>query len=61
MLAAATAKVAAARRFGRKLSVLITDIEWFNKVNDTYGSRGPIATRDAQCMTNIGEAKAFVE
>ena len=30
-------KVAAATRFGRKLSVLITDIDFFKKVNDTYG------------------------
>ena len=37
MLDAATAKVAAATRFGRKLSVLITDIDFFKKVNDTYG------------------------
>ena len=37
MLDAATQKVAAAARFGRKLSVLITDIDWFKKVNDTYG------------------------
>ncbi|CAN5925286.1 hypothetical protein BH11MYX4_BH11MYX4_25040 [soil metagenome] len=37
MLDAATAKVAAASRFGRKLSVLITDIDFFKKVNDTYG------------------------
>ena len=33
----ATQKVAAASRFGRKLSVLITDIDFFKKVNDTYG------------------------
>ena len=37
MLDAATQKVAAAHRFGRKLSVLVTDIDWFKKVNDTYG------------------------
>ena len=37
MLDQATAKVAAATRFGRKLSVLITDIDWFKKVNDTHG------------------------
>jgi two-component system cell cycle response regulator len=37
MLDQAAAKVAAASRFGRKLSVLITDIDFFKKVNDTYG------------------------
>jgi two-component system, cell cycle response regulator len=37
MLDAAAAKVAAASRFGRKLSVLVTDIDFFKKVNDTYG------------------------
>jgi diguanylate cyclase (GGDEF)-like protein len=37
MLDAAAQKVAAAHRFGRKLSVLVTDIDWFKKVNDTYG------------------------
>ena len=37
MLDQASAKVAAATRFGRKLSVLITDIDFFKKVNDTYG------------------------
>jgi diguanylate cyclase (GGDEF)-like protein len=37
MLEAATQKVAAAQRFGRKLSVLVTDIDFFKKVNDTYG------------------------
>lgn len=37
MLDQAAAKVAAAQRFGRKLSVLITDIDFFKKVNDTYG------------------------
>lgn len=37
MLEAAAAKVAAAQRFGRKLSVLVTDIDFFKKVNDTYG------------------------
>ena len=37
MLDQAQAKVAAASRFGRKLSVLITDIDFFKKVNDTYG------------------------
>lgn len=37
MLDQAAQKVAAAQRFGRKLSVLITDIDFFKKVNDTYG------------------------
>jgi two-component system cell cycle response regulator len=37
MLDAATQKVASARRFNRKLSVLVTDIDFFKKVNDTYG------------------------
>jgi len=37
MLDQAAAKVAAAQRFGRKLSVLVTDIDFFKKVNDTYG------------------------
>ena len=37
MLEAAASKVAAAARFGRKLSVLVTDIDFFKKVNDTHG------------------------
>lgn len=37
MLEAATQKIAAAQRFNRKLSVLVTDIDFFKKVNDTYG------------------------
>ncbi|MFO0661189.1 MAG: sensor domain-containing diguanylate cyclase [Polyangiaceae bacterium] len=30
-------KIAAAKRFNRKLSVLVTDIDFFKKVNDTHG------------------------
>ena len=37
MLDAAEQKVAAAARFGRKLSVMICDIDFFKKVNDTHG------------------------
>jgi diguanylate cyclase (GGDEF)-like protein len=37
MLDAAAQKVASAARFGNKLSVLVTDIDFFKKVNDTYG------------------------
>jgi two-component system, cell cycle response regulator len=37
MLEAATQKVNAAARFSRKLSVLVTDIDFFKKVNDTHG------------------------
>ena len=37
MLDAATQKIAASARFGRKLSLLVTDIDFFKKVNDTYG------------------------
>jgi len=37
MLDTAVAKIGAAKRFGRQLSVLVTDIDHFKKVNDTYG------------------------
>ena len=37
MLDAAESKIASSARFGRKLSVLVTDIDFFKKVNDTYG------------------------
>jgi two-component system, cell cycle response regulator len=37
MLEVAEQKIAAARRFGRHLSVLVTDIDHFKKVNDTHG------------------------
>ncbi len=37
MLDAASQKVAAAVRFGRKLSLLVVDIDFFKKVNDTHG------------------------
>lgn len=37
MMEMAEQKVAAASRFSRKLSVLVTDIDFFKKVNDTYG------------------------
>jgi two-component system cell cycle response regulator len=37
MLEVAEQKLLAARRFGRRLSVIITDIDHFKNVNDTYG------------------------
>jgi two-component system cell cycle response regulator len=37
MLEVAEQKILAAKRFGRKISVLVTDIDHFKKVNDTYG------------------------
>jgi two-component system cell cycle response regulator len=37
MLEAGEQKIVAAKRFHRKLSVLITDIDHFKKVNDTWG------------------------
>jgi diguanylate cyclase (GGDEF)-like protein len=37
MIEVAEQKIAAAKRFNRSLSVLITDIDHFKKVNDTYG------------------------
>ncbi len=37
MLDVAEQKIAAAKRFGRSLSVLVTDIDHFKKVNDNHG------------------------
>ncbi len=37
MLEVAEQKLLAAKRFGRRLAVLVTDIDHFKKVNDTYG------------------------
>jgi diguanylate cyclase (GGDEF)-like protein len=37
MLEVADQKITASRRFARQLSVLIVDIDFFKKVNDTYG------------------------
>ena len=37
MLDAGAQKIAAAARFGRDLSVLVVDIDFFKKVNDTHG------------------------
>jgi two-component system, cell cycle response regulator len=37
MLEEGTRKLAAAARFGRDLSLLVIDIDFFKKVNDTYG------------------------
>ncbi|APR83710.1 diguanylate cyclase/phosphodiesterase (GGDEF & EAL domains) with PAS/PAC sensor [Minicystis rosea] len=37
MIEVAEQKIAAAKRFNRHLSVLVTDIDHFKKVNDTYG------------------------
>jgi two-component system cell cycle response regulator len=37
MLDTATQKIAAAARFGRKLALLVVDIDFFKKVNDTHG------------------------
>src|SRR5205814_8765444 len=37
MLDAAVQKIAAAARFDRRLSVVTVDIDFFKKVNDTYG------------------------
>lgn len=37
MLEAAVTKIASAARFDRRLSVVVVDIDFFKKVNDTYG------------------------
>ncbi len=37
MIEVAEQKIASAKRFGKSLSVLVTDIDFFKKVNDTYG------------------------
>jgi two-component system, cell cycle response regulator len=37
LLESADLKISASKRFGRKMSVLITDIDFFKRVNDTYG------------------------
>ena len=37
MLEAGSQKIAAAARFARKLSLMVVDIDFFKKVNDTYG------------------------
>jgi two-component system, cell cycle response regulator len=37
LLDMADQKLAAASRFGRRVSVVVTDIDFFKKVNDTYG------------------------
>lgn len=37
LLEMAAGKIAAAQRFHRKLSVVVTDIDFFKKVNDNYG------------------------
>jgi diguanylate cyclase (GGDEF)-like protein len=37
LLDLATSKLASAQRFRRKLSVVVTDIDFFKKVNDTHG------------------------
>ena len=44
------AKIRAAQRFGRKLSLVVTDIDYFKKINDTYGHRAGDAV-----LRNLGE------
>jgi two-component system cell cycle response regulator len=47
------AKLGAAERFGRKLSLLITDIDHFKMVNDTYGhATGDVVIKEVGAILN---------